>query len=125
MKFGDAKATLASWLGVNAKRFPDSVRGVLINLARRELCKRDLRFNEVEDTFATVAAQRAYALPAGWARPYQLWYVNPSTAGRVDVDYKLRDEFDRIAPDPTKVALPSVYTVWGPSLLLAKTPDRV
>jgi hypothetical protein len=126
MNFADAKTTLADFIGGNAVRFNDSTRGLLINLARRELSRlHDLRFNEVSDTFVTVAGTRGYALPTGWSRPHTLWYVHPENAGTVTLDYQSKEAFDLLFPDATQTALPTHYTVWAGQLQLGKTPDRV
>jgi len=124
--YSELKAALGDWLGQNAVRLPLSVRGDLINLARRELCRRfTLRYNEASDTFATVSGTRTYALPATWSQPYQLWYLDADTGGRVDLDYKSKEEFDLLFPDSTKTAKPTHYTTWGSLIYLGKTPDRV
>lgn len=117
---------LGNWLGANAVRLPDAIRGDCVNLAIRELCRlHDSRYNEVSDTLATVSGTASYALPATWSRPYQLWYLDPDTNTRRDLTYKSKEEFDTLYPDGTELGKPSIFTVWGASLLLAKTPDRV
>jgi hypothetical protein len=126
VNFGEAKTELADWMGAaNTKRLPAPVRGRLINEARQDLCQRDLRWNEREDTLTTVAGQRNYLLPLGWSRPYQCWYQHPDTGGRVDVNHLTREEFDRKIVDATELAWPSLYTIWGRDMLLGPTPDRV
>lgn len=124
--YAQLRTALGSWLGMNTTRLPDDVRGDMVNLARRELCRlHDMTFNEVSDTFATVAGTYLYALPAVWSRPYQMWYLDPDTGVRVEILYKSKEEFDILFPDSTTQGKPSVYTVWTGSILLAKTPDRV
>ncbi len=123
--FADAKLALGQWLGMNAVRLPDEVRGDILNMARRELSRLyDLAFNEVEDSFTTEAGERAYDLPAGWSRPYQLWYTHPEHGGVVTLDLLSREAFDRRFPDETTTGKPTAYTVWGGQLLLGQTPDR-
>ena len=124
--FGELKTTLGAWFGANAVRLHPDIRGDILNIAQRELCRRlDLRYNEVSDTFSTVANDPTYDLPATWSRPYRLWYLDTETDGRVTVDFLLKEEFDTRFPDPTQTGKPTYYTVWGSSLYLGKTPDRV
>lgn len=127
MNFSDLKTRLADWMGAaNAVRFPQTVRGDLINIALRELCRLyDTRYNETSDTLATVAGTASYTLPATWSRPYELWYLHPTSGDRVVVDFLLKQEFTRNYPDPTDRDLPAHFTVWGTSLYLGPTPDRV
>lgn len=123
--YAELKDSLGQWLGMNLKRLPDAIRGDCINIAQRELCRLlNTRYNEVTDTFATVAGTASYALPATWKQPYQLWYLDPDTGGRVDVNFLLKEEFDDRYPDPTKQAKSAHFTVWGSSLYLGSTPDR-
>src|SRR5574337_1105316 len=111
---------------MNAVRLPDAIRGDCVNIAIRELCRTlATRYNEVSDTFATVAGTQSYDLPATWSRPYQLWYLDPDTGDRVDLDFVLKEEFDRLFPDATDEDDPTFYTVWGDQLLLGATPTRV
>lgn len=121
-----ARQALADWIGANALRFADSVRGDIVNMARRELSRlHDLRFNEVSDTLNTVASTRSYALPTGWSRPHTLWYTHPDNGNQVYLDYLSRQAFDINFPDATATGKPTAYTVWGGNLLLGKTPDAV
>jgi hypothetical protein len=124
--YAELKTALGDWLGQNALRLPLAVRGDILNIAQRELCRMlAMRYNEVSDTFVTMAGTRTYALPATWSRPYELWYLDSETDGRVDLAFTLKEEFDWLFPDATTTAKPTHYTVWGGNLFLGATPDRV
>lgn len=124
--FEQLKAALGDWLGMNTTRLPDSVRGDMVNMALRALCRLyDLRLNEASDTFATVASQRGYALPATWSRPHTLWYVAPSTGAIVTLGQKSKEEFDLLYPDQAKTGDPGHYTIWGTEIQLGRTPQSI
>lgn len=126
MTFTDARSRLGDWVGANTVRFPNTVRGHCINMARRAVSRlHDSRYNEVSGTFATVVSTRSYALPARWSRPHTLWYTDPDNASQVYLDYLDRQTFDINFPDATKTGDPTAYTVWGGNMLLGKTPSRV
>jgi hypothetical protein len=115
-----ARQALADWIGANTVRLSDSVRGDIVNMARRELSRlHDLRFNEV------LASTRGYDVPSGWSRPYELWYLHPDNDSRVVLDYLDRQAFSRNFPDATDTGKPTAYTVWAGQILLGKTPDSV
>lgn len=123
--FTEMKTAMGQWLGVNTDRLPASVRGDIINTTIQEILhENELRFGEITDTFATVASQFDYDLPAKWSKPFSLWYIHPTNSSVVVVDYKEKSEFDLLYPDTTKEALPGAYTVWGTQLRLGKTPDQ-
>ncbi|KKK52112.1 hypothetical protein LCGC14_3108210, partial [marine sediment metagenome] len=124
--FENLKTKLGDWLDMDTTRLPDSVRGDIINIVMREILrKRDLRFGETSDTFATVASTRNYLLPTGWSRPQSLWYQNPDTLGITFLTFLNKDEFDLKFPDSTKEADPSNFTVWAGNIQLGKTPERI
>jgi hypothetical protein len=117
---------LGDWLGANAKRIAPSVRTDILNIAQKELCRQwDLSFNEVLDTFDTVASANSYPLPADFSRPYEMQYRDPDSQGVVTVRFLLLDEFDNLYPDPTKTGKPRHYTMWGGNFYLGPTPDLV
>lgn len=125
LTFQQMKDRLADWLGAdNEIRFPDSVRGDLINMARRELSRRyDLIYNEVTDSMDTVAGQRDYDVPTGWSRPLSLWYLH--SGKKIDLDYLRKTDFDTAWPDASDQDLPAQFTVWGGKIQLAPTPGEV
>ena len=124
--FAALKTAVGDWLNVDTTRLPDAIRGDMINIVRRELLrKRDLRFGEISDTFATVASTRNYTLPTGWSRPLSLWYQNPDTLAITFVMFLNKDEFDLKFPDTTKENDPVNFTVWGSNIQLGKTPKRI
>ena len=117
---------LGDWIGANKKRIADSVRTDILNIAQKELCRQwDLSFNEVLDSFDTIAGTNAYALPADFSRPYELQYLDADNGAIKTVSFLLLQEFDALYPDPTKTAKPGHYTTWNGNLYLGKTPDRV
>jgi len=120
------RARMQSWLSANTTRLPDTVANDMINIVQRELCrKHDLRFLETSNTFVTVAGTAAYTLPTNWSRPYRFWYTHPDTTTVVQLENVAKETFDAWYPDATQTALPTVYTIWGPSLFLGKTPASV
>lgn len=125
--FTALKAKLGDWMGANTTRLPDSVRGDLINQAMRELLQlHELRFGEISDTFATVAATRNYTLPTGFSRPYRIWYLDPDDGSSlVEVEYINKDLFIRKFPDVADTSDPSHYTIWGSNIQLGPTPSRI
>lgn len=124
--FTQLKDAIVDWLDSDNVRLADSVRGDIVNIVMRRVCRlHDLSYNEVSDDFPTVAGQRDYALPATWSRPHTLWYLDTDNSSIVYLDYKSKQEFDAIYPDSTKTAKPVNYTIWGSNLQLGKTPDRV
>jgi hypothetical protein len=123
--FTDLKTALGDWLNLDANELSDSIRGDCINIALREICRlHDTRYNEVSDTFPTVATTFDYAVPATWSRPFTLWYIHPTNGGIVRLVFKTKDEFDQLFSDTAKTGLPSHYTLWGSNIRLGKTPDR-
>lgn len=124
--FRQLKDALGDWLAANATRLPDGVRGDVINIAQRRLCRMfDLPANEKSDTFLTVAGTRDYSLPSDWSRPHTLWYRHPTTGAVVFLDLLSKERFDLTHPDAARQGLPSAYTIWGSTLQLGPTPDRV
>ena len=118
------KTKMSDWLGVDTTRLPDAVRGDCINLIqRRVLRQHDLRFGEISSTLAISANDRDYALPTGWRSPLSLWYISPTTAARVALTWRQKDEFDAEHSDPTAGGSPVHYTVWGSLLYVGPTPD--
>lgn len=117
---------MGDWIGANAKRIAHSVRTDILNIAQKELCRQwDLSYNEMLDTFDTVAATNTYALPTGFSRPYEMFYVDPDSQGVQNITFLLLDEFDDVYPDATKTGKPRHFTTWGGNLYLGKTPDQV
>jgi hypothetical protein len=124
--FSQIKTALADWLDLDTTELPDAIRGDAVNTAIKEILRKlDLRFGETSDTFVTVAGTRSYALPSLWRKAHTLWYIHPSNASIVFLDYKDKEEFDSLFPDSTKTGLPSHYTIWGANFQLGKTPDQV
>ena len=124
--FTTLKSKIGDWLHTNTTRVPDTVRADLLNMAQRDLLgDHDLRFGEHADTFATVASQQTYTLPSDFSRPFTFWYEDPDNEDVVFLDFKPKDEFDGLYPDATKTDKPVDFTIWGNTLYLGKTPDRV
>lgn len=123
--FEQLKADLADWLGVDEARLSENKRGLLINMAMRDLLRKyDLRFAERVDTFATVGSQAPYDLAADWSRPHVLYYL--SGGAKVDLVKRTKEAFDTLHPDPTVTsATPTDYTVWGSNLYIGPTPVGV
>ena len=123
-------------------RLPSAIVGSIINYVIREYCrKREARFAETSDTFATVAQTRDYALPARWSKPGQLFYFS-TTGQKITLSLLLKQDFDEKYPGSvvystggpytvagldTSLILgdPTVYTIWNDKILLAKVPNRV
>lgn len=117
---------LGDWLGANAKRVAHSVRTDILNIAQKELCRQwDLSFNEVLDTFDTIASTASYTLPDDYSRPYELSYIDPDTQAVQGVKFLLLEEFGNLYPDVTRTGKPAHFTTWGGSLYLGRTPDQV
>lgn len=127
--FTDIKSYLGDWLGLDTTELPDSVRGVIVNITMRDILRNnELRFGETSDTFATIASPVTpdYAYPAGWSKPYSLWYTHPTTSKVVYLTYESsKAEFDKLFPDTTETDLPTHYTIWANKIRLGKSPDRV
>ena len=120
------KTAIQDWLGTDATRLPDSIRGDCLNIVQYELLSHnELSFGEFSDTFSTVVATRGYVLPTGWVQPHTLWYINPDTTSVVFLRYLDKERFDLNFPDSAKTGKPSAYTVWGQQIQLGKTPDVV
>jgi len=118
--FAQLKTTLGEWLAIDQEdddeRLPASVRGDIINIVMRDLLRRrESRFGEVSDTFPTVVNQKNYALPTGWSKPGQLWYVDPTNVESVRFlkFFSDKQSFDSLFPDATKTADPEAYTIWA------------
>lgn len=123
--FEDLKSYLGDWLNVNTTRLPDSVRGILVNMAMRQLLRKyDLRFGEHSDTFQTADGTASYALPDRFSRHYTIWYQDTDDSAVRELKYYEKREFDKVFPDPTKTGKPGFFTVWGHEITLGRTPDR-
>lgn len=124
--FSQLKQAILDWLDSDNVRLPTAIRGDIINIVMRRVCRlHDLSYNEASDDFDTVADQRGYAVPATWSRPHTLWYLDTETNAVVYLEYKSKQKFDVLFPDQTKTGKPSHYTVWGSEIQLGKTPDRI
>ena len=120
------RTALRDWLDLDTTRLPDSIATDILNLNQRELCRlNDLSFNEISDTFVTIASTRNYAKPATWSRPHTLWYLHPTNGSIVFLSQLSKEKFDLNFPDSTKTALPTAYTTWGTNIQLGKTPDQI
>lgn len=130
--FSQMKKDLGLWLGVdtsltsqNYVRFPDDVRGSLINQARREIAlRRDLRFFQASDTISTADGDQDYGLPSDWLRPYSAYYVD-SSIGKQDVDFVTRGEYDDLygGDDSSDEGPPEHVCVYGSHYLIGPVPD--
>lgn len=131
--FTELKTSIGQWLGIDleddATRLPDAVRGDIINICMRDyLRRRESRFSEFSDTFATIASPvtPTYAVPTGWSRPKSLWYASPDDSTNIIfLTLRDKDEFDSLYPDSTQTADPESYTVWQEKIYLGKSPKRV
>ena len=120
------RTRIQDWLSANTVRLPNAQVTAMINIVQRDLArKHDLRFFQTTDTFPTVVSTQAYSLPTGWSRPYRLWYVDSDTNAVVEVENLAEETFDRLYPLATSLGKPVSYKVWGSSLYLGPTPDRV
>lgn len=130
--FDQMKLDMGLWLGVdpsttspNYTRFPDDVRGSLINEARREIAsRRDLRLLEDTHSFNTVASTYLYDLPADWLRPYVAYYLDGS--GYYEkLDFVTRAEFDELYAEDlaSETGEPEHIAVYGTQFLLGPVPD--
>jgi hypothetical protein len=123
MTFEDMKTEMGTWLAVDAIRLPLATRGMIINVCQRELLGAyDLRYGEVTVDIPTEYNKPNYSRPAGWVRPYSLWYYSD---GKVNLDYKTKEEFDIIYPDASAKGPPIHYTLWGDYIYLGPTPNGV
>jgi hypothetical protein len=123
--FESLKAKMADWIGADALRLPEAVRGDCINLIQRQVMRNhDLRFGETADTLALISGDRDYPLPSTWRNPLSLWYTNPSTSARIDLVRLSKDEFDARFPSAADTGTPSHYTVWGLILYIGPTPNQ-
>lgn len=130
--FTQMKIDLGIWLGVDASltsqnyvRFPDDIRGSLINQARREIAlRRDLRFLETTDTITTADGDKDYGLPSDWLRPYSAYYVDDSD-GLVELPFITRAEYDELyaADDSSDEDSPENLCIYGSQYLVGPTPD--
>lgn len=125
--FTQIKASIIDWLNIeDVARLSDSAQGDIVNIVMRRTCRlHDLSYNEISDTFATVASQQNYALPTQWSRPHTLWYLNTATSSIVYLESLSKEKFDLNFPDSTKTAKPSAYTVWGGNIQLGPTPSEI
>ena len=124
--FTEIKGFIGDWLNLDTVRLPDTVRGIIVNVAARRILRNsELRYGETSDTFPTVNGTYDYVYPSGWSKPIRLWYIHPTTSNVVTLTYQpSKAEFDRLFPDVTKKDLPTHYTVWGTKIRLGKTPDQ-
>ena len=121
MTFEEMKAAMGTWLDTDLNRLPNESRGQIINICQREILRvNDLRFSEKTATINAVDATASYDLPAGWSRPYSLWYYS---SGKHDIDFLSKEEFDIKYPDPTSKGVPKHYTVWGEYIIFGPTPN--
>jgi len=119
------KARIGDWIGADALRLPESVRGDCLNFIQRQVMRNhDLRFGETTDTLALVTGDRDYALPSTWRNPLSLWYTNPTTNSRVNLIRISKDEFDVRFPDPTAQGNPGHYAIWAQTLYVGPAPDQ-
>lgn len=126
------KTFIADWVAdPNNTRVTPTILTQIINMTQRRLARRaDLYYFEISDTFPTVGGTRSYALPANWARPHSLWYVDPQSNGVVFLKQRTKEQFDALFPVPqtqslNTVQLPDSFTWWGGNLFLAPTPQQV
>src|SRR5882724_5480986 len=98
--FVELKTAIGDWLNTDEDRLASSVRGDIINICMREfLRKHETRFGEHTYAFQTRKEIRDYALPAGWEKPINAWYVDPATnSGVTHLTWKTKAEFDEMFP---------------------------
>jgi hypothetical protein len=124
--FTTIAADVGDWLGANAARLPTAKAGKVINMVQREFLRsNDVRFGEYNDTFPTVIGQRGYDLPAGFSRPFELYYIDSDGSQRTLNWMPEVDRFLQRYPNPAKTGDPVDFTTWGNQFLLGPTPSSV
>ncbi len=143
--FSQIIAAVQDWLNIEdpSARLNNTVCGDIINIVMRDYCRRrESKYGETSDNFATVALTRDYTLADSFSKPKKIWYVNPDTGAAVFPEYLDKDVFDSKFPGsvvyssggPYTVAGvdtslivgdPTAYTIWNGLLMLAKVPNRV
>jgi hypothetical protein len=122
MTFENLKTQLADWLAVSTSRLSDAARGMVINLAMRDLLRdHDLRFGEYQQSIAVVADDYTFDLPTGYSRPYELYYFD--TYGKVELAYLTREEFIERYGDNSEQGTPANWTTWGDQLLINRSDN--
>jgi hypothetical protein len=135
---------LHRWLGVSLQELDQETAGEIINIVRRRFCRlRESKFGEHTDSFQTRVQIRDYPLPAGWSKPRDFWYQDPTNLDDVVwIHYVLKSEFDATYPTSglgtamggpvgggplgaTNLGDPTIYTAWAGQIQLGAIPNRV
>jgi len=123
MNFGELKTALGSWMAKDTTALPDDIRGQIVNMAIQGYCRRfDLSYNEYTASVAAVANTAYSALPTGFSRPYQMFYLD-SDNNKVDVDYLTREEFIIKYPNSAETGDIKHYTIWAGKIWWGPTPS--
>lgn len=114
-------------LGESVVSLPDASKTRMINMAQHELCRMDdFPWQEATVTTAIAAGTRAYALPAGFSRPWFYQYIDPSNSeNTITMEEKDWDEMlvQYGALQTQSSGRPEFYAIWAGSLNLFPTPD--
>jgi len=122
MTFGELKTAIGTWLDKGETALPDAVRGQIVNMAVQEYCRRfDLRFNEYTADVAAVASAPSSALPTGFSRPLEMYYLD-SEGNKINVDYLSREEFRIKYPNSSVTGDVIHYTIWAGLIWWGPTP---
>lgn len=126
MNFSTYKSNLGDFLATGTTRFPDSQRGLFINLSRKYLLRRyDLPFGESTTAINTVGGTQGYVLPATYSRPVELYYVNTSGSKVLLNQIRGRERFTAAYPDPSKTGAPVDFVTFGSTIYFGPTPDAI
>lgn len=124
MIFEDLKSAIGDWLGKDTYQISETIRGQLVNMAQRDLCRSyDLRFGEYVNAINTVASQQEYDVPTGYSRTYSMWYM--SGGSKVDLIPLTKEEFDKKYEDNLTTGAPKHYCVWANHLYFGPMPDAI
>lgn len=126
MNFTELKDIVAQWLDVDVNRFPETLRGWVVNMAIKELSRaHDFRVNEKKATLVTSQGTQTSDLPDRFSRPYVCQYLNGSSA-LVKVEYVTPEYYFEKYPDPTASGEwgdPVHWTFWGGSIYWGPVPN--
>lgn len=127
--FLQMKNAVADWLGIresDTQRLPASVRGDIVNMKIRELCRKaDFRFLEKSSSSVVLSAgEYSVSLPADFSRPYLVRLRAGSDTSWVDqLTYS---ELLARYPDPANesAGTPECYAVWGSTMYFSCRADQ-
>lgn len=126
MNFTELKDVIAQWLDVDINRFPETMRGWVVNMAVKEISRaHDFRVNEKKATFTTSQGTQTNDLPDRFSRPYLVQYLNGSGA-LVKPEYLTPEHYWAKYPDPTDSGEwddPLHWTYWGDKVYWGPVPN--